>query len=78
MLASPRRPAAHVLCLGWACLLAATIAGAPGCGYIKGKAVGMVADTLASGGDTFTRDDDPDLVGQALPFALKLYESLLD
>jgi hypothetical protein len=38
----------------------------------------MVASTLASGGDVFTRDDDPELVGDAIPFALKLYESLLD
>jgi len=45
---------------------------------MKGKAVNMVADTLASGGDVFTRDDDPELVGDAAPFALKLYESLLD
>src|SRR5262245_62656874 len=49
-----------------------------GCGYIKGKAVNMVGDTLASGGDVFTRDDDPELVGDAIPFALKLYESLLE
>jgi len=40
--------------------------------------VGMVASTLASSGDVFTRDDDPELVGQAIPFGLKLYESLLD
>jgi hypothetical protein len=38
----------------------------------------MVASTLASSGDVFTRDDDPELVGQAIPFGLKLYESLLD
>jgi predicted anti-sigma-YlaC factor YlaD len=38
----------------------------------------MVADTLASSGDVFTRDDDLELVGQAIPFGLKLYESLLD
>jgi predicted anti-sigma-YlaC factor YlaD len=39
----------------------------------------MVADTLSSGttGTTFTGDDDPELVGDALPFALKLYESLI-
>lgn len=49
-----------------------------GCGMIKTKAIGMVASTLASGGDVFTRDDDPELVGAAIPFALKLYESLLD
>ena len=49
-----------------------------GCAPVKHKAVGMVADTLASSGDVFTRDDDPELVGEAIPFGLKLYESLLD
>jgi len=49
-----------------------------GCAMLKRKAVGMVADTLASSGDVFTRDDDLELVGQAIPFGLKLYESLLD
>src|SRR3954451_573902 len=49
-----------------------------GCAVIKHKALGMVASTLASSGDVFTRDDDPELVGQAIPFGLKLYESLLD
>jgi len=49
-----------------------------GCALVKRKAVGMVASTLASSGDVFTRDDDPELVGQAIPFGLKLYESLLD
>src|SRR6476619_4388372 len=50
----------------------------PGCALVKRKAVGMVASTLASSGDVFTRDDDPELVGDAIPFGLKLYESLLD
>ena len=50
----------------------------PGCALVKRKAIGMVASTLASGGDVFTRDDDPELVGDAIPFGLKLYESLLD
>ena len=45
---------------------------------LKRKAVGMVAETLASSGDVFTRDDDLELVGEAIPFGLKLYESLLD
>jgi TRAP transporter T-component len=49
-----------------------------GCALVKHKAVGMVASTLASGGDVFTRDDDPELVGDAIPFGLKLYESLLE
>ncbi len=59
-------------------VLACALAMLPGCGLVKRKAVGMVASTLASGGDAFTRDDDPELVGAALPFGLKLYESLLD
>src|SRR6188474_2267460 len=49
-----------------------------GCAMLKRKAVGMVAQTLASSGDVFTRDDDLELVGDAIPFGLKLYESLLD
>jgi predicted anti-sigma-YlaC factor YlaD len=49
-----------------------------GCALAKKKAIGAVADTLASSGDVFTRDDDPELIGQAIPFGLKLYESLLD
>ncbi|HEY9595970.1 MAG TPA: TRAP transporter TatT component family protein [Spirochaetia bacterium] len=42
-------------------------------------AVRGVADFLASSGEStvFSGDDDPELVGQALPFALKIYESLL-
>jgi predicted anti-sigma-YlaC factor YlaD len=59
-------------------VLTSTLAVLPGCAVIKHKAVGMVAGTLASSGDVFTRDDDPELVGQAIPFGLKLYESLLD
>jgi len=55
-----------------------TLAALPGCGLIQRKAVGMVASTLASSGDVFTRDDDLELVGDAIPFGLKLYESLLD
>lgn len=44
---------------------------------IKKLAVNKLGDSLASGGTTFTSDDDPDLVGDALPFSLKLMESLL-
>jgi predicted anti-sigma-YlaC factor YlaD len=49
-----------------------------GCALVKRRAVSMVASTLASSGDVFTRDDDLELVGQAIPFGLKLYESLLE
>jgi predicted anti-sigma-YlaC factor YlaD len=41
-------------------------------------AVNTVANTLAESGDTFSRDDDPQLVRDAVPFALKTYESLLE
>ena len=41
-------------------------------------AVRTVADTLSQSGDTFSRDDDPELVRDAVPFALKTYESLLE
>lgn len=44
---------------------------------IKKIAVNELGDSLASGGTTFSSDDDPDLVGEALPFSLKLMESLL-
>ena len=38
----------------------------------------QVADALSSGGGTYGSDDDPQLVREATPFALKLSESLLD
>jgi predicted anti-sigma-YlaC factor YlaD len=50
---------------------------APACS-IKTMAVKTVANTLSDTGDVFTRDDDPELVRDATPFALKLYESLLE
>jgi predicted anti-sigma-YlaC factor YlaD len=39
------------------------------------KVAGMLSGP--SSADVFSSDNDPDLVGQALPFAIKLYESLL-
>jgi hypothetical protein len=45
---------------------------------LKTMAVKTVADTLSETGDVFSRDGDPELVKDAIPFALKLYESLLD
>lgn len=44
---------------------------------IQTMAVNRIGDALAQGGTTFAADDDPDLVGEALPFSLKLMESLL-
>ncbi len=48
----------------------------PGCS-IKRMAVNKIGNALASGGSTYERDDDLQLVGDALPFGLKLIESLL-
>jgi predicted anti-sigma-YlaC factor YlaD len=44
---------------------------------IKRIAVNRIGNALASGSSSYERDDDPDLVGDALPFGLKLIESLL-
>lgn len=58
--------------IGALCLLVCL----PGCS-IKRMAVNKVGDALASGGTTFASDDDPELVRAAVPFSLKLMESLL-
>ena len=39
--------------------------------------VSRMADAASSGGEVFARDDDPELVRDAVPFALKAMESLL-
>ena len=44
---------------------------------IRRVAINKIGNMLASGGSTFTSDDDPELVQAAIPFGLKLYESLL-
>ena len=44
---------------------------------IRRVAIDKLGTALASGGSTFTSDDDPELVQAAIPFGLKLYESLL-
>jgi predicted anti-sigma-YlaC factor YlaD len=63
--------------LGPASVCAAVLALTTGCS-LKTMAVKTVANTLSAPGDVFTRDDDPDLIREATPFALKLYESLLE
>ncbi len=47
------------------------------CGAVRTSAIRSVADTLASGGGGLTSHNDPELIEDALPFALTLYESLL-
>jgi predicted anti-sigma-YlaC factor YlaD len=44
---------------------------------VKRIAVNKLGNALASGGGTFTSDEDPELVRDALPFSLKFIESLL-
>lgn len=40
--------------------------------------LGRVADGISSRGEVFATDDDPDLVREAVPFALKAEEALLE
>lgn len=47
-----------------------------GCSVRK-FAINKLGDSLANGGTTFASDNDPEFVGQAIPFSLKLIEGLL-
>lgn len=51
-------------------------AGLAGCS-VKRIAINKLGTALASGGTTFASDDDPEFVRDAVPFSLKLMESLL-
>jgi hypothetical protein len=62
---------------GRAALVVACVWSLTGCGVIKRAAIKNVASTLAEPGDTFTSDNDPELIRRAVPFALKMSESLL-
>jgi predicted anti-sigma-YlaC factor YlaD len=44
---------------------------------LRGIAVNRLGDALSGTGTSFASDEDPELVGDALPFALKLMESVL-
>ena len=57
--------------------LAACLILGSGCS-LKRMAVNSVANSLAASGDVFSRDDDPELIRDALPFGLKTMESLLE
>jgi predicted anti-sigma-YlaC factor YlaD len=56
--------------------LGVLLVAAPACS-IKKLAANKIGDAIASGGSTYETDDDLELVGDALPFSLKLIESLL-
>ena len=49
----------------------------PGCSMKKWALTKVAGALTAEGGTVFTGDDDPQLIADALPFALKTYESLL-
>lgn len=57
-------------------LLLAMIAGNSGCS-LRRYAIGQVGQALAQGGGAFSQEDDLQLAGEAIPFSLKLVESLL-
>jgi predicted anti-sigma-YlaC factor YlaD len=59
----------------WLTLLGIAVIGA-GCS-VKRMAVNKVGDALAGGGATYASDEDPELIKAAVPFSLKLVESLL-
>lgn len=49
----------------------------PGCS-VKVLAVNTLGNALTEGSSTYSKDDDPELVREAIPFGLKTVESLLD
>jgi predicted anti-sigma-YlaC factor YlaD len=59
----------------WACVL---LLGS-GCGPLRRDAIRDVVGVFSdpSGSSVFAQDDDPELIREALPFALKTYEALL-
>jgi predicted anti-sigma-YlaC factor YlaD len=61
------------------CVLIAAAALLTGACSINKLAIKAVSDALTADGstDVFTGDSDPELVGGALPFAIKMYETLL-
>ncbi len=56
--------------------LAAALALSGAC-TVRGTAVETIGEMLASDQSAFTDDDDIELIGEALPFSLKLVDSLL-
>ena len=70
------------------CLVTTRLPRAPALRPRPGRGIGLLAQDdggqdrrrtrCRTTGDVFTRDDDPELVRDAIPFALKLYESLLE
>lgn len=70
----PRHPIRRALRRGL--LAGLLVLAGTGCS-VKRLAVNSIGDALAGTGGTFAADDDPELIRDALPFTLKLMESLL-
>jgi predicted anti-sigma-YlaC factor YlaD len=60
----------------WCALVLALAVATSGCSVRK-FAINRLGDSLANSGTTFASDNDPEFVGQAIPFSLKLIEGLL-
>jgi predicted anti-sigma-YlaC factor YlaD len=62
----------------FSCVIPIILLTAAGCSISK-MAVNSISNALTGSGsaDVFTGDSDPGLVGDALPFAIKMYEALL-
>lgn len=73
---SPRRPLPSRWGIFHFSFLIGLLLLAPGCS-MRRLAVNKLGDALAAGGTTFASDDDPELIKSAVPFSLKLMESLL-
>jgi predicted anti-sigma-YlaC factor YlaD len=57
--------------------LALALSPLSGCS-VENYATGKLADALSQTGSTYATDDDPELVREAVPFGLKLVESVLE
>ncbi len=68
-----------VLSTGFSIFWAFVLLLGSGCGPLRRAAIRDVAGLLSSpsGSNVFMEDDDPELIREALPFALKTYEALL-
>lgn len=67
-------PAISRLAVAALCIASLALAGCS----VRQLAINSLADALSGSGTTFASDDDPELIRQAVPFSLKLIESLLD
>src|SRR5262245_9479090 len=56
-------------------LVAASLLVVPGC---RSMVINKIGNAVADSGTSYSSDDDPELVGQAVPFGLKTMEGLLE